>query len=620
MCGIAGIVGRPDPDVLDRMMAALQHRGPDDAGVFRDDRSALGHRRLAVIDPEGSRQPIASEDGRYHLVANGEIYNYRDLRRRLAARGHRFRTDGDSEVILHLYEDLGAACVAELDGMFAFSVWDAREGRLFLARDRLGIKPLLYAPVKGGLAFASEMKALLLHPDIGRDVDPEGLDLYLTFRFVPAPWTILRGVRKLPPGSTLTWQGGEPQVARYWQLPPPGDGSEARSDPRAADRLEALLADSVRSRLVSDVPLGAYLSGGLDSSLIVAMMSREGPRPVRTFSVGFRETGFDESRHARRVARWVGADHHPLIVERDGSFDELPRILWHLDEPIADAAAIPTYQMARLTKEHVTVVLTGEGADELFGGYLYYRFLAWTDALGPCVRPAGVLAPWSRLGAYFADIRDRVGAYLALKSVFTARERERLLPDGLIGPGERETARHLVEPYLGGRAGGDYLDRLLRLDLSLWLADDLLAKVDRMTMAHAVEARVPYLDHRLVEFAVNLPSRLKVRPFCGKAALRRAARRMLPNRIVGRRKRGFAVPVRRWLNGTDLARRLLNPRSVEQRGLFRPGAVSSVLAARGRTLYRRRQLWALVVLEQWCRVMLDGDPATPPSAQEGPGR
>jgi len=612
MCGIAGIVGRPDAEVLDRMMEALKHRGPDDAGVYGDERAALGHRRLAVIDPEGSHQPIANEDGRYHLVANGEIYNYRDLRRRLAARGHRFRTGGDSEVILHLYEDLGAACVAELNGMFAFAVWDAQERRLFLARDRLGIKPLFYASVQGGLIFASEMKALLVHPDVEREIDPEGVDLYLTFRFVPAPWTILRSVRKLPPGTTLAWHGGEPQVARYWELPPAGEGGEVLDGLRAADRLEALLAESVRSRLVSDVPLGAYLSGGLDSSLIVAMMSREGPRPVRTFSVGFREWGFDESRHARRAARLVGAEHHPLVVERGDSVDQFPRILWHLDEPVADAAAIPTYWMARLTKDHVTVVLTGEGADELFGGYPYYPFLAGADALGSYVWPIGTLARRSRLGAYFANVRDRVGAYLALKSVFTSEEREALRVEGFAGPRDDEAPRSLIEPFLGGRAGGDHLDRLLRLELSLWLPDDLLTKVDRTTMAHAVEARVPYLDHRLVEFAVNLPSRLKVRPFCGKAVLRRVARRMLPNRIARRRKRGFAVPVRRWLRETRLVERLLNPRSVEQRGLLRPAAVSRVLAARGRTLYRRRQLWTLVVLEQWCRVMLDRDPGTPP--------
>ena len=613
MCGIGGMAGGVDRGVLTRMMTSLQHRGPDDAGEYVDDHVALGHRRLSIIDVRGSHQPISNEDGTLHLVANGEIYNYRELRAGLAERGHRFTTDGDCETILHLYEEKGDACVERLNGMFAFALWDARKGRLRIARDRLGIKPLLYSVSGGSLLFASELKALLAGPRVDRQIDPEGLDLYLTFRYVPAPWTILKGIRKLPPGHALVWEKGEVSVRQYWSLPEPGEHRGSTDMASAAEEVREKLLDAVGHRLISDVPLGAYLSGGLDSSVIVGMMSQASPDPVSTFSVGFRESGYDESAHARAVAEHFGTDHHALTVERDASFAELPRILWHLDEPVADAAAIPTYQMARATKEHVTVVLTGEGADELFAGYSHYKFLTWTGRLGRALIPFGLLSPVSRLGGYFANIGDRVKAYLALKSVFTARERSALLADAQAS----DLAHDLVARYMGPAASGDRLDQLLRCDLALWLPDDLLVKVDRMTMAHAVEARVPFLDHRFVEHVMGLPSRFKLSGTTGKALLRRVGADLLPARTATRRKQGFSVPVERWLRDHDLLMALLGPEAIERRGLLRPGPVAALADRGGHNVFTRRQLWSLVTLELWCRVMLDRDPIGPPNAGEG---
>ena len=611
------MVGAPDPRVLRRMMGALKHRGPDGEGTSCDERAALGHVRLAVIDPVGSPQPIADEDSRLHLIVNGEIYNYRDLRRDLTARGHRFATGGDSETILHLYQERGEGCVEALLGMFAFALWDARADRLVLARDRLGIKPLFYAETADGLVFASELKAVLVHPAVRKEIDPEALDLYLTFRYVPGPRTIVRGVFKLPPGHTLVYAGGRLTLRRYWGVPPTDGGAgprgRKRSDAEVVDRLRGLLSESVRARLVSDVPLGAYLSGGLDSSLIVSLMSCAAASPIKTFSVGFREEGFDESAAAEKVARHCRTDHRQLVCEREASLAELPRILWHLDEPVADAAAIPTFQMARVTKEHATVVLTGEGADELFAGYSHYRFQVWTDAAARLLRPLGLLGGAARWARFARGLNDPTAAWLALRSVFTEEERRALLLPERCCAGEGP-AEALVADHVGRTRRADLLSRLLAFDLRTWLPDDLLVKVDRMTMAHAVEARVPFLDHRLVEYMAGVPSRLKIQGARSKPLLRAVARPLLPPSTVRRRKRGFAVPVGRWLHDGALAAALLGRESIERRGLFRFEAVEPLVRRRRHTFFSRRQLWTLITLEIWCRAMLDADPAAPPAS------
>ena len=423
MCGIAGMVGGPDPDLLNRMMEAIRHRGPDDEGRHIDGLAALGHRRLSIIDVAGGRQPIASEDGRYWIIFNGEIYNYLELRDELKAKGHRFKTQSDTETILHLYEEVGEACPERLRGMFAFAVWDSADHTLFIARDRLGIKPLFYAQTAERFSFASELKALLADKTVNRELDAQALDQYLTFMYVPAPATILRSVRKLPPGHWLRLKNGTLTIRRYWDLPPAeASGTDNRSEAEVCEELADLFRNAVRVRLMSEVPLGAYLSGGLDSSLVAAMMSAESESAVHTFSVGFEERRFDERPHAQRVAEFLGTAHRELVARHD-AFDELPKMVRHLDEPVADSAAIPTYLMAELTKRHVTVVLTGEGADELFAGYSHYKILRAGNAMRglapscPARWAAALLGPFitlRRMAQYAACLRDPAAAYLRL--------------------------------------------------------------------------------------------------------------------------------------------------------------------------------------------------------------
>ena len=417
MCGICGMVGGPDERVLDRMISAIRHRGPDGQGRYMDDTAALGHTRLSIIDVAGGHQPMSNEDGSLHIVFNGEIYNHLDLRRELQGKGHKFKTRCDTEAIIHLYEEVGERCPERLRGMFAFAIWDSKSRSLFLARDRIGIKPLFIAWCGDTFIFGSELKAILCHPDVKREIDEDALDDYLTMMYVPAPRTILRGIRKLQPGHSVTVEGGRETIRRYWELPR-GPASERAAGPNAIDEMRQRLRESVRMRLMSEVPLGAYLSGGLDSSLVVALMSEASEEPVNTFSVGFAEKGFDERPYARAVAERFGTAHRELLVRHD-SLELLPRIIWHLDEPVADPAVIPTYLMAELTKEHVTVVLTGEGADELFAGYSHYKIFTWGDRLkwlmpgplGEAVRDlVGRQTELHRILSYLSSVDDRVRA------------------------------------------------------------------------------------------------------------------------------------------------------------------------------------------------------------------
>jgi len=588
----------------------LRHRGPDEEGEYVSDEVTLIHERLSIIDVRCGRQPISSADGRYTIVYNGEIYNYPALREELLSRGYAFKTNSDTETVLHLYEEMGAGCVERLQGMFAFAIWDRDERRLFLARDRLGIKPLFYAERDGSFIFASELKGILAHGGVKAELDPEGLNHYLTFMYVPAPRTAVKGVRKLRPGHTLTVSGGGLSERSYWEAPSDEARGAWSSEAEAAEELGALLHEAAGCRLMSEVPLGAYLSGGLDSSIVVGMMSAASDGPVNTFSVGFEERGYDERQWSRIVAGAFKTNHRELVV-RHYSADALPRIIRALDEPVADSAAIPTYLMAELTKEHVTVVLTGEGADELFAGYSHYKLLSWCDRLSRLSPGAAARRLGGALGAgmtargleYLGSLRDRAAAYLALKSVFTPTEQ-----NGLYSAGLRDATRDampaeaIVRRYL--RPGdGPYLHQLLRMDLATWLPDDLLVKVDRMTMAHAVEARVPYLDHRVVEMVMRMPPDWKMRGFSGKRILRRVGAKLLPDGISSRRKTGFAVPVGEWAAGElrDLVMDLLGPDAVKRRGLFRPEAVGRLTGRRSYDMFARRQLWTLLCLELWCR-------------------
>jgi len=614
MCGISGWVGRPDAEAAARMRSLLRHRGPDEQGEYADEFVTLLHERLSIIDVKGGRQPIANEDGRYRIIFNGEIYNHVELRNELTALGHRFATHCDTEVILHLYEEVGERCPERLLGMFAFAIWDSRDRTFFMARDRLGIKPLFYAQKGEQLLFASELKAVLANGAVPRELDPEGLDQYLTFMYVPAPRTIVRSVLKLLPGHSLTFRDGKAHLRRYWELPAAGDVIAGGRMSEGVESLAALLEDAVRRRLMSEVPLGAYLSGGLDSSLVVALMARTATTPVNTFSVGFEEQGFDERRWSRIVAEAFKTQHRELVVGHH-SASELPAIIRALDEPVADSAAIPTYFMAQLTKPYVTVVLTGEGADELFAGYSHYKILAGADRLaslspgGAARWLAGALGPGAagRAAEFAGRLRDRAEAYLALKSVFTRAERSRLcVPDrlGLAVPtaAPDEVVRRHLKP-----GGEPYLQQLLRLDLSTWLPDDLLVKVDRMTMAHGVEARVPYLDHRVVEAVMRMPPEWKLKGFTGKRILREVSRKLLPPEIVARRKMGFGVPVGEWAAGEmrEMVRDLLGPESVKRRGLFNPVEVERLATLPRYSMFERRRLWTLICLELWCREFLN---------------
>jgi asparagine synthase (glutamine-hydrolysing) len=611
MCGISGWIGPPDRELAERMRGVIRHRGPDEQGEYADDSATLLHERLSIIDLRSGHQPLSNEDGRYQIIFNGEIYNYRDLRSQLESKGHRFKTSSDTEVIVHLYEEEGERCPERLAGMFAFAIWDSREKTLFLARDRIGIKPLFYAETGDRFFFASELKSILASGAVPRRLDPQGLDLYLTFMYVPAPATMISGVRKLSPGHTLTWRDGRVAVRRYWELP---SGEAVAHPPRAKalEELTALLQDAVKCRLMSEVPLGAYLSGGLDSSLVVGLMSRASSDPINTFSVGFEERGFDERPWSQLVAKRFGTRHEELVV-RHHSADELPRIIRALDEPVADSAAIPTYFMAEVTKPHVTVVLTGEGADEIFAGYSHYKILLWGDRLsplgpGPVARALSAMfksLPPARGAEYVGRLRDRAAAYLALKSVFGEREKTELYAWQELPSPNASPARDLVRRYL--KPGGPYLNQLLRLDMAAWLPDDLLVKVDRMTMAHSVEARVPYLDHRVVEAVMRLPASWKLRAFAGKRLLRDVARPILPREIVNRRKAGFAVPVGEWAAAEmrGLVHDALGTDAVKRRGLFRPEAVAPLLETPRYNMFQRRQLWTLLCLELWQREFMD---------------
>ncbi|HVE69177.1 MAG TPA: asparagine synthase (glutamine-hydrolyzing) [Solirubrobacteraceae bacterium] len=615
MCGICGLASLDgaspvEPELLEAMSSALVHRGPDSQGALLDGPVGLAMRRLSIIDLEGGDQPIASEDGTVHVVCNGEIYNYRELRDELRGRGHRFATASDCEVIVHLYEEEGPGCVERLRGMFALALWDARERRLVLARDRFGIKPLYWRAARGTLAFGSELKALLRDPGFDRTLDPDALEAFLAFNSIPAPLTIYREARKLPAGHRLVWQGGEPVVERYAR-PRPVDAERVRREPAAAlaAELRERLRDSVRAHLVADVPVGVLLSGGVDSSALAALAAQEGSGRLRTFSIGFEERSFDELERARLVAERYDTEHRELVLRPDAA-DLLPRLVEAFDEPFADSSALPTYLVCELAARDVKVVLSGEGGDELFGGY--YTYVA--DLLAPRLgRAAAAAAPLverlpvssRRVSLEYRAKRFVRGAALpplerhhAWKEIFSGDQRAALLarPDRGADPLEAYRARYAET------VGAEPLARLQDVDTTVYLVDDLLVKTDRASMAHSLEARVPFLDPVVADLALALPTRHKVRGLAKKVLLRRAVAPLVPRSIVHGRKRGFSIPAAAWLRGelAPLAREVLAPDAVAAQGCFRPEAVTAVL---DRHLAGQedlsRQLWGLLTFGLW---------------------
>lgn len=629
MCGIAGIVNArgalPDQDTLHRMCDRLAHRGPDEEGYFRTTGVGLGVRRLRVIDPEGGHQPISNERGTIWIVHNGEIYNYRELRRELETLGHRFATESDTEVILHAYEQYGLESLARLRGMFAFALWDEEQQQLLLARDRVGEKPLLYALANGELIFASELEALLEHPAVSREINWEAIHAYLALSYIPAPLTAFRVIRKLEPGHRLLWRAGEIAIAPYWTLA--FSPKLVVSEEDAVQEWLARARHSVRLRMRSDVPLGAFLSGGLDSSTVVALMSEASSAPVKTFTIGFDEAGYDEREHARRVARHFATEHHEFIIRPD-VVEILPQLIRRYGEPFADASAIPTYYLAKLARAWITVALTGDGGDEGLAGYDRYRAMLWAGRL-----PSAL---WTLLGRAFTlghHLATPVfGRWLSDRRLW--KRAERFLRAASLPPSKRyarwmsvcdEDVRQklyseafralatgfrpewLLERHL--EREGTLLDALLRADICMYLPDDLLVKVDIATMAHGLEARAPLLDHELLEWEARMPDAYKLRRGQGKYLLRRAMRGILPPETLARRKQGFGVPIGRWLRRElrDFARELLLSERALARGLFRPEGVRALVDAHleGRADVSPL-LWTLLILELWFREFIDG--------------
>ncbi len=627
MCGIAGIVkfnprAAVDEARVKRMRDALAHRGPDGAGCWTDGQAALGHRRLAIVDVAGGHQPMTNEDGTVWITFNGEIYNHAALRAGLEARGHRYRSRSDTETILHLYEEHGERAVEKLQGMFAFAIWDQNQRALLLARDRLGIKPLYYALAEDELIFASEIKAILqagaLRPAFNAAILPE----YLATRYVAGGETFFRGIRKLLPGRTLSWsaQAGV-RERRYWKLPAGADKSRATFEERAVEVRERLSA-AIRSHLMSDVPLGLFLSGGLDSSGIAALMAPMVKEPIRTFSVGFAEAEANELRYARLVARAVRSEHREVIVSAEKFFHALPRLIWHEDEPIAFPSSVPLYFVSLLAREHVKVVLTGEGADELFLGYPWYRVTAWNERLGRIYFPFMPKFLRGRARELVRRLPRALGRYaertfLALdpgaRGLFY--ENFAVFPDflrhGLLAGDAGRGAR---DPYAEGlrcyeESSGDTVERMSRADLQTYLVE-LLMKQDQMSMAASVESRVPFLDHEFVEHAVRIPSAMKLGAWKTKAVLREALKHVVPQEILTRSKMGFPVPLGRWFRGPFwpmIEEFVLSPRALE-RGLFNAPALKR-LAEEHRAGARNHadRLWLLVNLEMWQRIFLEGE-------------
>ena len=608
------------------MTQAVLHRGPDDAGFYSDDRMSLGMRRLSIIDLDGGHQPIHNEDHTLWLVFNGEIFNFRELRDGLIKKGHRFYTQTDGEVLVHLYEEYGADCVHHLRGMFAFALWDKEKEQLFIARDRLGIKPLYYMVTDGVFCFASEMKSLLSVRGFQKQVDPKALLAFLTFLYIPSPLAVFKGIEKLPPGHRLVFKKGRVSVERYWDLEFP-QRSGALTEEEYCASVRGAMRESVQSHLVSDVPLGVFLSGGLDSSAIVAFMADQAGGRTKTFSIGYGEESgsYDELEYARRIAGHFGTDHHEFIL-KPNIVDVLPKLVWHLDEPFADSSLIPTYLVSQSAREHVTVALTGIGGDELFGGYprylgarlgvAYEKMPQWVrkslaNVVGalPESTESRNLAGWAKRftrGGLLTD-RDR---YLSWVSFMNESSLRGLLSGDLREALGRTDVWRRHRDLYDHNSAGDLMDRILYLDTKTYLADDLLMMGDKMSMAGSLELRVPYCDHRLFELSAGIPSAVKYSGNRLKSLFKKSVADLLPEDIIKRKKQGFMVPVARWFQKElkDFTLDLLSRENIQKRGLLNPDFVHWMLDQH----YTGRQnltdqIFSLLTLELWHRIYMDGE-------------
>jgi asparagine synthase (glutamine-hydrolysing) len=623
VCGIAGFAGQDPPGapLLREMCDRLVHRGPDQDGYLIGERVALGMRRLSIIDLATGRQPVYNEDRSVAVVYNGEVYNFPALRAELEGKGHVFATDTDTECIVHLYEEHGERCVEHLRGMFAFALWDDRQGRLLLARDRAGKKPLYYRVTPKGIWFASECKALLADPTMERAVDTVALNDYLTLGYVPAPRAMLSGVAKVPPAHTLSWRDGTVTLRRYWQLS--YAAKTHLSEGEAVEVLRDLIREATRIRLISDRPLGAFLSGGVDSSLVVAAMAEASSQPVKTFSIGFEDPRFDERSYARMVAQAFGTDHEELVVTPHGSdiANLLPRLTWHYDEPFADSSAIPSFQLAELARTKVVVALNGDGGDESFGGYDRYvaQHLAarvpsggrWSSLAlrGVQALPAGAHRSRTRKVTRFLGfaLSPPATRYAETMAIFKTGELARLYSDSMLeAVGDLEPYGALREAFATTDAL-DPVDAAMDADVRTYLPGDLLVKMDIATMAHSLEARSPLLDTKVMEFAASLPVGMKVRGRTGKWLLKQAGRGWVPDAVLDRPKMGFGVPVASWLRTElrDLVHDTLTDFTARSRPYFEPAAVDLLLEEHERGADHGAKIWALLCFELWHRQFVD---------------
>ena len=628
MCGICGIVNfnvtdHVDRHLVERMSSAQAHRGPDDHGYFVDGNAGLGHRRLSIIDLSGGRQPIFNEDGSVAVVFNGEIYNYADLTTDLVSRGHQFITRSDTETIVHAYEEYGDDCMRDFRGMFAFAIWDRRHKRLLLVRDRLGIKPVYYYAGKDFFVFASEIKSLLQHPKVPREVDRQALDLYLALRYVPGPRTMFKNIFKLQPGHRLTVDQYGVRITKYWDL---DYESQRRID---TEEFQHLLEESVRLRLISEVPLGVFLSGGLDSTAMLAMMSKlKGGDPVKTFSVGYETAGGDDSEieeaneftFAREAAARFGAEHHEFRLTAQDFQRAIPRMVAHLDEPMADPTCIPLYFISKLARNYITVVLSGEGADETMAGYTFYRKMLAVEKVRKRVGPLAAGFPMIAL----LPVGERVRAYLRRAGTSIDRHYRGMvkglsLETRLALTGEDRVEKcegrlnEIFDQYFKHVSRASSLNRMLYADTKVWLPEDLLLKADKMTMATAVELRVPFLDHKLVEYIAGLPDEAKIRGNQGKWILRNTIGTEIPPSILHRSKKGFPMPAGAWFRThlREFVRDTLLGRDSACGNYFNRQAIEEIVDLQEKGRYSGYQeVWSLIVFEQWHKHFIEGSEAT----------
>ena len=626
MCGIVGFVNRrgaADREVVEGMNCAIVHRGPDEDGFYVKDNVALGMRRLSIIDLASGQQPIRNRDGSKWIVYNGEIYNYRELRKGLEERGHQFYTNSDTEAIVHLYDEFGEGCLEHLRGMFAFAIWDERAKSLFLARDRVGKKPILYShQPNGDLIFGSEFQALLKHPSISREVDYEAIDSYLSYLCVPAPLTAFKSIRKLEPGHWLRWKGGVIETKRYWQ--PDFSKKIKISEGEAIEETLRIVGEATKMRLISEVPLGAFLSGGVDSSIVVALMARESSQPVKTFSIGFEEQDYSELKYARRVAEHVGAEYNEFTI-RPNALEVLPTLVEHYGEPYADPSAIPTYYVSRESRKYVTVALNGDGGDESFVGYERHVAMKYAElykklpaplrrsliepALGAIPAPTNFRNRFVRFQRFLrAASMPKAERYFAWLSTFDDEAKGELYTRDLASRANGSSPIVYLEKNIGKSNGKGIIDASLLADLMHYLPNDLLVKVDIASMANSLEARSPLLDHKVIEFAASLPENIKQSGTETKSLLKKVAARLVPRDVIYRQKMGFAVPIKYWLGNElqEFTRDILLSEKARSRGLFNGDVVERLIDEQRRDAKDNSwKIWTLLMLELWFQRFID---------------